>query len=98
MARAARQPARDDFEAQYERALVRRAELLKSDPSIKRHGDEQPTREYYSISLHREDCGGGFVAHLMEWDLELRFRAIYGRHDPDSLWSYEAPKGAKEVY
>jgi hypothetical protein len=83
---------------QYERALIRKAELLASDPSIKRYADELPTRDYYTVHLHREDCGGGYVAYRMSWELEQKFLATYGKHDPDSMWSYEAPKGAKEVY
>ena len=89
-------PANNVREA--ERAIVRRAELLASDPTIHRHGDTSPERDYYSIALHREDCGGGFVAHHTSWDLEQRFRVTYGKHDPDAMWSYEAPKGAKEIY
>lgn len=81
-----------------DRAIVRKAELLASDPSIKRHGDEAPTRDYYSIHLHREDYGGGFVAYHTPWQQEQRFLALYGKHDPDSIWSYEAPKDAKEVH
>jgi hypothetical protein len=88
----------DNTAREVERAIVRRAALLASSPTIHRHGDAEPERDYYSIHLLREDCGGGFVAHRMSWDLEQRFRATYGKHDADSLWSYEVPDGAKEVY
>jgi hypothetical protein len=71
VARTSRRSAADlSYEREVERAYKRRAELLASDPSIHRHGDVTPERDYYSIYLHRLDRGGGFVAHRTSWDLE----------------------------
>jgi hypothetical protein len=86
-------------EHEYESAVRRKAELLAANPTtIFRHGDASPEREYYAIRMHREDCGGGFVASFTDWDLELRYRTTYGKYDADSLWSYSVPAGAKEVF
>jgi hypothetical protein len=88
------------IERDLQSAMHRKAELLASDPTVHRYGDLKPEdgRDVYSIYMHRESHGGGYVAHLWPWDLEQRYRVTYGAHDPESLWSYEAPAGAKEVY
>lgn len=85
-------------EAEIASANRRKAELLAADPTVHRYGDAQPEdgRDVYTVHLHREDRGGGYVAHLWPWDLEQLYRVTYGQHDPDSLWSYEPPAGAKE--
>lgn len=97
-ARIARRPV-DSFEREVADANRRKAELLATDPTVHRYGDLQPEdgRDVFSIYLHREAYGGGFVAHFWPWELEQKFRVMYGRHDPDALWSYETPAGAKEV-
>lgn len=97
--RASEPRTRDGIEAEIANAHRRKAELLSADPTVHRYGDLQPEdgRDVYDIFLHRETCGGGYVAHLWPWDLEQRYRVTYGRHDPDALWSYEPPAGAKEV-
>lgn len=81
-------------------AIRRRAEILAADPTLHRYADAQPEdgRDVYHVYMHREDYGGGFVAYRWPWDLEQRYRVTYGRHDPDALWSYEPPAGAKEVW
>lgn len=98
--RAASRRATSNADHEVTSANRRKAELLAADPAIHRYGDLQPGdgRDIYSVYMHREDCGGGFVAHLWPWDLEQRYRVTYGRHDPDALWSYTAPSGAKEVH
>lgn len=80
-------------------ATRRKAELLAADPTVHRYGDVKPEdgRDVYHVLMHREDCGGGYVAYLWPWDFEQRFRIAYGRRDPDGLWSYEPPAGAKAV-
>lgn len=90
----------DSYELEVARAEKRKAELLAADPSIHRRGDLEPEdgRDVYTVYLHREEYGGGFVAHRWPWDLEQKYRAMYGRdRSPDSLWSYTPPAGAKYV-
>lgn len=90
----------DNYEQEVERARQRRDELVVSDPTVHRYGDQAPEdgRDVYSVYLHREDYGGGYVAHLWRWESELRYRALYGAHAPESLWSYDPPAGAKEIF
>lgn len=86
-----------EWKAACDRSLERKRTLI-AYRRIKRHGDELPTRAFYQIYLHREDRGGGFVAYHTSWDLEQKYRALYGTRDAWSLWSYKAPKGAKEIF
>lgn len=92
--------ARNSVEREIESANRRKAELLAADPTVHRYADSQPEdgRDVYTVYLHREDHGGGYVAHRWPWDLEQRYRVTYGPHDPDALWSYDPPAGAKEVH
>ncbi len=97
---SARRRTSGGTEHEVESAYRRRAELLAADPTVHRYRDLRPDdgRDVYHVRMHREDYGGGYVADFWPWDLEQRYRVTYGNHDPDSLWSYTAPAGAKEVH
>jgi hypothetical protein len=54
-----------------------------------------PERDSYSVELRRD---GTVIARFWPFDLELKFRVMYGKHEPTSRWAYEPPAHAAEVY
>ena len=62
------------------------------------YGERQPDRDCYSLATSYTDDDRRDIevtAHHWPIDLERRFVAMYGKHDPESRWSYAVPAGVE---
>lgn len=58
-------------------------------------GEAQPERDYFDVYLNRD---GSIVAYATSMELERKYLAMYGKHDPQARWAYEPPAHCKEVH
>ena len=76
-----------------------RAGISTDDPAYAwTHGERLPERDCYSLPTNwTDDTRTAIrpVAYHWPFDLEQRFRATYGKHDPTSWWAYEVPPGVE---
>jgi hypothetical protein len=94
------------FERDLAFAERRRAELLTElragvDPAspayVWTYGERQPERDCFGVGLRwrdRERTDVELAADHWPFDLEQKFRVMYGAHDPRCWWAYQVPAGA----
>ena len=92
-----------------DQVAARKAELLTAlraglepgdDAYVRTYGDALPARDCFSISFAFTDRSKTElrpVARHWRYELELRFRAIYGEHDASCCWAYAVPAGVTDM-
>jgi hypothetical protein len=59
------------------------------------YGEKLPERDHYDLYLRRD---GTVVAYAVSMELERKFLAVYGKHEPTCRWAYEPPAHCAEVF